>query len=370
MLLVQEYLREYGIKKLMEEKGIEVSEHKNKKIPLVLLNYSQIHSVQSDLVTQESRGLVLRNKTWDLVAKGFNRFFNWGQFPEEMEKFNWDSFVCQEKKDGTFILLFYFEGEWHLSTRKTFGDGLMDDRMTTWREGVLKAMGLKDLQEVDRYLCRSVSYVLEYCGPLNKVVRSYANHHTFLLAAFQGEREIPIEKVVTPIIFHKTQTYSFKSMSEIEEHLKDKEKNDPTYEGVVIRDNTLRRWKIKQPAYLALHRMKGNGNLFLPKNLLPFVLSGETDELLCYYPEAKESVKAVARKIKKEVDNLLNIYEEVKGIEGQKEFALAVKAKTQMSSIFFNVRKKYGYDFCKESLLTEFRCSGDYLLKVLFQWKI
>jgi len=75
MLCVQEFLLTKNLEDLKNELGIEY----NQSDDLVILNYSQIDSPKRHPIVMECRGLVLEIGTWRIIARSFNRFFNWSE---------------------------------------------------------------------------------------------------------------------------------------------------------------------------------------------------------------------------------------------------------------------------------------------------
>jgi hypothetical protein len=59
MLLVQEFLKNHTFKELQEQHGVYASFCKNGR--KFSLNYDQIESVNSDILSQQCRGLILSN---------------------------------------------------------------------------------------------------------------------------------------------------------------------------------------------------------------------------------------------------------------------------------------------------------------------
>jgi tRNA splicing ligase len=96
MLALQEFLHAKGIDKLQSKLKINVYRHPT--LPLVGFKYNQIDSPRTHPVVRECRGIVLEDKTWKLVAKPFNRFFNVGEVPDEFAEFNWGRFTCVNKE--------------------------------------------------------------------------------------------------------------------------------------------------------------------------------------------------------------------------------------------------------------------------------
>ena len=141
---------------------------------------------------------------------------------------------------------------------------------------------------------------------------------------------------------------------------------DPTFEGVVICDHLGHRWKIKSATYLGLHKMRGEGdNLFHPKHLLPFILAGEEAELLTYFPEVRQQFYELKCEVQGQYIDLLETWASHKDITDQKEFALAIKDKTDFTSILFSARKKAVGPQTVADLKREWRAADQLILKKL-----
>lgn len=368
MLKVQEYLQSgKTFDDLTAELGIVVKKHDY--LPLAILNYDQIESPKTHPIVRECRALVLRSDTYELAARSFRRFYNWGEVADEMVDFDFWDFVVESKEDGSLVLLYHIDGRWHANTRGSFALDNMQFQDFTWREGICRALGVKDLHELEGILRPDITYVCEFVSPWNKVVRQYDKPRMYLLAAFSGPDELHWHEVDALVpndrIFIRPTRYEFKSVDEIQCFLQRQSEADPTFEGVVIRDGKGHRWKIKNPTYLSFHRMRGEGdNLFNPKHLLPFVLAGEEAELICYFPEVKEKFYEVKSRVMDAYAKLVEVWADHKDIADQKEFALAVKDK-QFASVLFTTRKKYGAAQKSADLRREFREAESSLLKFL-----
>jgi hypothetical protein len=369
MLAVQQYLLTNSFDDLENELGIKTTRHES--LPLIILNYSMIDSPKTNPVVRDCRGLVLHTDTHEVVAKSFNRFFNWGEVVEEMADFDFTDFSVQSKEDGSLVLLYYFDGKWCANTRGSFAIDAMQFQSFTWREAICKAVGESNLEDVGMPLNPEHTFVCEFCSPWNKVVRRYEKPVLYLLSAFNNktlEELTPAQcdgfarsaGMLRPIV------YEFKSIEEIQGFLQEQAENDPTYEGVVIRDRHNHRWKIKSATYLGLHRLKRN-DTFNPKHLLPFILTGEDDELLTYFPEVKETFYEAKCRVLEEYIGVLETWADHHAIEDQKEFALSIKDGTAFSSVLFNVRKKHGKAQLARDVRQEWRESDQLILKRLFK---
>lgn len=370
MLHVQQYLQNHSFDDLTAELGIKVVRHE--QLPLVILNYDQIESPKTNLIVRECRALVLHADTHEVVAKSFNRFFNWGEVQDEMGDFDFSDFVVQSKEDGSLVLFYHFDGHWRVNTRGSFAQDTMQFQSFTWEEAICEALGVTDLDALDGWgLSRDYTYVGEFCSPWNKIVRKYESSVYFLtainrynlqeLTISECDSAASLGKILRPTV------YQFKNIGEIERFIQDQMSADPTFEGVVMKDHLGHRWKVKSPTYLGLHRLRGEGgNLFNPKHLLPFVLAGEDDELLTYFPEATEAFYKTKAKVLDAYAQLLELWADNWRKEDQKEFALSIKH-ASFAGILFSVRKKHGQEQEAQHVRSMWNESADFIVKVLFK---
>ena len=369
MLEVQKYLMSgKTVENLTDELGIKAAYHPS--LPLVILNYDQIESPKTHPLVRECRALVLDTTDWSIAARSFSRFFNWGEVQDEQHAFDFSDFIVQSKEDGSLVVLYHFDGDWHANTRGSFAVDNMEFQNFTWRDAFCKALGINSLSELKGRLYETVSYICEFCSPWNKIVRRYDQPQMYLLTAFRGVQELsPAEvDILAGDLFKRPTRYNFCSIEEIQSFLQEQSANDATFEGVVIRDRHGNRWKIKSVTYLSLHRLKGEGaNLFNPKHLLPFILSGEKSELLTYFPEV-ESVFVESEKIVNEhFGKLQDVWEQYHSIPVQKEFALAIAGRTPFTSLLFQLRKQHGECQTLEQLKKLWNESADLICKIAFK---
>jgi len=111
MLNLQKFLIENNgnLVLLKEQFGIDTNVHK-KYNNLIQFTYNQIDSykVKAHPIVRESRGIILDSAdNWKVVARPFDRFFNYGENVDE-DKFDWTSFVAQEKVDGSLMIVYHY----------------------------------------------------------------------------------------------------------------------------------------------------------------------------------------------------------------------------------------------------------------------
>lgn len=330
-LNTQEFLakHDFNFDVLTQQFGIQVKHHEFDN--RVILNYSQIDSYVHKFhpVVRECRGLVLDSNTGDVVARAFDRFFNLGEHGESDENFDWTNYYIQEKIDGSLILLYYWNGSWHVNTRNSFGGGQVGESNYTWRQLVFDTLG-DVLHKVPKYY----TYVMELCSPYNQVVKRYDEPTLFLLSCFTTHYEVPYYVTQTMADHLDVQLPRRYMSHNLELVVSQVEAEDVTNEGVVLRDFINNRIKVKTESYVRLHRLYNNANIESPKNLIPVILKGEIDEVLTYWPSLQDKVDKVNGWLdqkRREIDNLWFVHGDE---QNRKKFALAVKDHSFSSLLF------------------------------------
>jgi hypothetical protein len=364
MLAVQEYLKSKSFVELQAELAIHVSLHDT--LPLAILNYDQIDSPKTNPIVRECRGLVLNSEDYSIVARSFPRFFNWGEVADEMPLFNWGKAQAAEKVDGSLVLFYYFNGEWRVNTRGSYANASMFNtewqanyhkmpQDFSWRQGILRALGVENLSELN--LDPKLTYVGEFCSLWNKVVREYNTPCVYLLSCFEGEEEVGPQ----PSPFKSVQLFDLCNADDVINYVT--VHPESTFEGCVVKDEANRRWKIKNPRYLSLHKMKGaNGEaLYNPSTLMPFILEGEGGELLSVYPELTECFEHYKAKVNSAYNELEALWAETKNIVVQKEFAMSIIGKTPFTGVLFTARKM------NLSIKEVWQKNADGIVKTLFK---
>lgn len=333
MLEVQKFLHHHkSFDELTNQFGIKVNHHPEDE--RVILNYCQIESAhhKTHPVVRECRGLVLSSKDYSLIARAFPRFFNLGEVEVD---FDWSNYVCQEKVDGSLILLYFWNGEWHINTRNSFGSANVGQSEFTWRD--LVSYGLPFFWK--NKLNKKFTYVFELCSPYNQVVKRHNETHVKLLSIFQGAMELDVDEIKywsDNLLLESIDHYEVEGKA-IEVVLEKLEAEDPTNEGIVLRDKNNNRIKVKTESYLRLHRVFSNGNLESVKNLVPVILNNEIDELLVYWPFLQEKVDAIRSKLDEYRESLDNYWFVHGDEDNRKKFALAVK-EHPFSSLLFKAK--------------------------------
>jgi len=357
---------------LAEELHLAINRHPT--LPLVNFKYSQIDSPKLHPIVRECRGIVLEDGTWNLVAKAFNRFFNVGEDAEDFAKFDWTNFACTSKEDGSLILLYNYNDAWHVNTSGSFAFGEVQGYSMTWKDLFWSTSKIQpeDLMGLEPY-----TLVFELCTPYNKVVRRYPSHRVYFLSAFHcdkdGWEENDIEGVRA--LHHRFQDrnvmlpnhYTFPSKDAISEFLISMEDRDKTFEGVILRDSTDRRYKWKTKTYVALHQLKDNGCILLPKRVVPIVLAGEVDEVVAVFPETKTAMLEARDILDKAYLELVALWTKTKDATVQKDYAMMIKDHP-LCGLLFDMRKRHPKG-TEQDLRVLWRSADELLVKRLFDGK-
>jgi len=318
---VIEYLKENGTEKLTSEFGIIVKKYEDAQ--LLVLNYDQINSPKND-ITSECRGLILDTE-FNVVSRSFDRFFN---YSENGATFNPSTAVAYEKVDGSLIKIYNWEGTWYVSTRGTaFAESGVNGWNITFKDMVFKALGCT-YETNFQHLCeanlnQSSTYICEITGVENRVVTCYQGYTLWLLAERDNNTgtyyEVP-RVVWENFGFELPSLYSFNSIEaclETAKHLPDLQ------EGYVIYENGVPVCKVKSPAYVAVHHIRGEG--LSPKRIAELVVINEQEEYLTYFEEDRKFFTPYVEALEFQLKSAQHHYHKYRDIEDQKEFALCVK---------------------------------------------
>lgn len=347
-MLVQDFLRRYnglsGLDSLKEKYGISVSD---KYDDIVVLNYSQIDSPKFDPLVRECRGLILEKCSWNVVARSFDRFFNFGECPNA-NRYDIARAKVQEKLDGSLVTAYWRYNKWNFATRKmAFAEG-ENSFGVSFRQVIDKAFDVKRLNDsVKEDWCP----IFELTSPETRVVKRYSDYNLNLIGCrnrFSGEEltSVQLDKMAEILRLPRPKQYSVASFDEAIKNSRELPELDEGY--VCVWDNdaelpgSFYRLKIKNPAYLAVAHMRDNGE-HSEKRIICLVMLNEQEEYLSYFPEDRQLFQKyvdVWKKIRDDVDNTWN---RVKHIEDQKSFALEVK-ELPSSGILFKMKKGFSFD--------------------------
>jgi hypothetical protein len=292
--------------------------------------------MSSELV-QQCRGLILdEDDNWNIVARPFDKFFNYGE--PTAPDIDWNSARVQEKVDGTCCLLYFYKGKWQVGTlgspdasgEVAAGMGFTFKDLFWWHWEVM-GYKLPDKQ------WEPWTFIFELCTQFNRVVVNHPEPRLAFIAArgLDGEEEMIGGDEFPCKSYHwdYVKEYPLKNLTEI---LDTFQKLDPLQqEGYVVVDAYLKRLKVKHPGYVALHHLRGNG--YGPRRILEVIRKGEVAEVVANFPEWRDDFTLMGLRYADLIAHLEVEYERLKDIPVQKAFALEA-LKTRLSGALFAVR--------------------------------
>jgi T4 RnlA family RNA ligase len=340
---VQEYLLEHSLEKLKEEFSLVVRDYPDR----VVLNYNQIDSPRFNPITDECRGLILRKDTWEVLARSFDRFYNigegeqWKQYPIKDARFD-------QKLDGSLISVYHDGEKWNVATRgMAYAEG---ETAAGFTFNELFKMAVKDTK-LWKYLedfasSKYYTYVFELTSQFNKIVTPYSEPSVTLLAmrdnATGDEQEaVLLNREAATMGVKRPQPFQFQTIDEVVEAASALESMEEGFVLVVERKGSFWRMKCKNPKYVAIAHMRMNGQIS-PKNVLTLLIDNDHHEYLEYFPEDEKYFDFVEKIFNDIRRRIMQIYMDCCSIEDQKEFAIAIQQRTEMSfenGVLFKMRK-------------------------------
>lgn len=328
MLNLQKYLIDnYGDRiKLSAEYGVYSKQHP-KYQNLYQFTYDQIEAMNNKRhpIVRESRGIILdRDKNWAVVARPFDRFFNWGEDISVSQTFDFSSFVAQEKIDGSLMIMYHYDGKWQVATKGSpDAGGNVGQESFTFADLFWKIM-YGNLMFHDDLDPRN-TYMFELTSKYNRVVTSQMNNEGRIQLIGVRDRETGMEFPVELYRGEFPVVESF-SMNTIEEILEASKQLDPSkQEGFVLVDKNFNRLKVKSEKYVLIHHLKDSIN---DERIVDLIKTGEDSEVFAYFPDLKVRFDEIKKEWDEAIYDLDCIWElciEKERFNTQKEFALFVQ---------------------------------------------
>ncbi len=328
---VIKYIKEHGIDKLKTEYGIDVNDYDN----YFVLNYNQINSPKHNPMVDECRSLILDRHTLEPLARGFDRFYNYGE-DQNSADFDFSKCVVQEKVDGSLILVWWnpYNMGWEFSTRKmahaegstAFGGTYMDLFMKT-----VKADGFNEL-------CHEFTYIFELATPENRVVTPYSTYSSVLLAVRDpatGKYIPSVDREIDALGVSRPLELKALSIAHVKDLVSGLHAMDEGF--VCYWPKKAWRIKVKNPSYLAIAHLRNNGQLSHGR-VARLVLSNDEEEYLQYFPDDRRVFQDYIDARDRLHSELLEHWKRLCSVESQKDFALEIKDKPY-AGILFNMRK-------------------------------
>lgn len=303
------FLKQDDAYDILESLGVIIKQDND----LTLLKYHQFETPRNHL-TNQCRGTIVNDER--IVCRGFYRFFNYGE--EEASVIDWDTAVVQEKLDGSLIRFFFYHGWWHIATNGIIDahdadmEGVKYNNFYDLVNDYLESNNLWDeLQKFDP----DYTYLFELTSPYNRVVVPYKNTTLTFITRIHNETG---KEAGNHTNFQSVKEYHIGK----DECFKKVDEMPYSEEGYVVKDGNNNRIKVKSPAYVRVHRIKGDTSP-TAKHILEMIHSGEHTEFLSYFPEYKEGFDIVWGKLKNYEYHAHKNFERCKGVKRKNIGAVA-----------------------------------------------
>lgn len=329
------FIRENGLEALTDQLGIVVKERGS----LLCLDYDQIESPRLHPVVLECRGLILEKDTYNIVFRSMSRFFNYGE--ANTKELDFKSAKYYDKVDGSLIKIYCYRDNWYIATRGTIIADNETPFVITFQDLVLKALGLtpEEFQlEAHKNLNPNLSYNFEVTSIENRVVTRYEGYTLYYLnardtltGAYVDEEKSALALGARTLENIFTLTPDPEDVVNYVDHLPDLK------EGVIAYINGTPSCKFKSKVYVELHHKRGNGISL--NGIRRLVILQEHPEYLSYFGEELPLFEPYINAYEAMFLDVHSLWDKVKDIENQKDFANIVKLHPA-SSLFFTKRKQ------------------------------
>lgn len=291
---------------------------------LSLFNYTHeaMFDGQWSYFEQVSRGLILNNKTGEIVARPFDKFFNWGQHNQTSAA---PMVTIAEKLDGSMGTLYRSNGKYKIATRGSFNSD----------QSIVATALLHDrygLEKVSSKIPDELTLIFEIVYPFNRIVIDYGhreelvllavrNRHTGDYLPFFPSTSLSVTHIADELNFGLPKTYKFDSIDAINETIKTLPSQE---EGYVVEFADGQRFKFKGDPYKDKHALISGLSY---KNTIAVVKSGGDQEIRSqipdeFWPEYDRWINDINKKVLNSFGELFRIWDSRGKFSTRKDFAL------------------------------------------------
>ena len=338
MLQIQKFIREHGFDKAVKTFQLKVREYDHK----VLLKYDQLSAptLMANIEVQECRGLVLEKGTWNVMSLAFTKFFNADE--SNAHKVDWNTANVLEKLDGTLIQVYWdwTNKEWYAGTTGTAeGEGEVNNKMGTTFNSLFWDTVTKQYALNPCMLDKDHVYVFELTTPYNIVVKPHGESSATLLTVRNRVtlKEVAwkdLEMIAISLRVPLVKRFDLNA-NNVGVLLRTFENMIWHDEGYVVVDANFNRIKIKNPAYVAVHHLKGKT---AEHNIITIVKSNEIEEFASTFPERKDELFRLKENYDLLIEKLNNVWVE---LSARKPKNITKEEKKKYATAVFEVCGKY-----------------------------
>lgn len=304
MSLLQNALRN-GETPVSIELATSVKSKRHPKWPnLVMFKYDMINSPMANPLVQECRGIILdESKNWEIVARPFDKFFNDGE--GHAAQIDWSTAKVQEKLDGSLMIMYWYDGTWQIASSGTpDAGGAINNYTITFRDLFWETWRAERYELPDPSY-KNLTFMFEMMTPYNRVVVPHRTASIVLIGVrgLDGQ-EYPVSNFYG-LDYSIVREFNINTMENLVKTFDQFDGIDQ--EGYVVVDGAFNRVKVKHPGYVAIHHLKGDDGPS-HKKMFNIVCSGESSEVLTYFPEWKPVYDEVEQVYKETCDTLYRQY--------------------------------------------------------------
>ena len=311
----------------LHEANINVSE----KNGFYLYNYNQNVLVpRDDPIIKSCRGLVLDDNGF-LRNLPFFRFFN--AHETECDTIDFNSAEILEKLDGSLISVWHTGTEWEVTTRGSF---YPNEHAHNFKETFCRLFDNFDK------LTPGFTYIFELISKDNRIVTKYDEEFVVLIGVRNLKNLLEVhqnelDEIAEHIDVKRPKRFNASSVEECRKLFEDMKDDE---EGLVIVDKGFNRMKLKQESYLKMSKIISLKH----QDVLEYLL-GKTDLDADFtdMPELKEKESEITVVYNSVREYIANIFNNIKHIETQKEFA-SHAMNYKFSGILFKLRAGKAYE--------------------------
>ena len=302
---------------------IRVAHHPN--IALSIFNYTAKAQYERHWTpeTLMCRGLILCDGTYDVVARPFDKFFNWLECGYTSDG---HIVTVTEKMDGSLGILYRWRDQFAIATRGSF-----DGDQAQWATEKLRdhyRYNLKDLPE-------EWTLLFEIVYPENRIVVDYGKTEALYLLGIRNRhtgRDLPfyphVYEVAQAYGFPTPRTFNFDSVMDLIAATDDL---PATIEGWVVLFSDGQRFKFKGDRYVELHRLVTNASF---KRVLESTRDGRYEQMVADVPDEflvqiREWHKEIMNKVECTEARINLVMRDAQPSWTRKQFALWAQANHQ-----------------------------------------
>jgi len=217
-----------------------------------------------------SRGLIMHAETGEVIARPFDKFFNWD---EGGRRSNGRIVNITDKMDGSLGICYNHNGLWYVATRGSF-----DSEQAQWATRFLDKNLFMDRIKPNRTLLFEIVY------NANRIIVDYDFEGLVLIGcrsrdtgeyADRNHLEVISSEVGCMIVPRSSSAWNVETLSEACEETRQ-------IEGWVVEFDDGQRFKFKTRDYRIAHRLMANNE---PKRIAEHLLAGTLDNVLFNLPD-------------------------------------------------------------------------------------